>query len=149
MSASFSSWSRAHRGRSQVRAAGRRGAALPIIGIALVLAVGGAAGASPLISEVFYDAVGSDDGQSFVELYGEPGTSLDGFTLEGVNGFNGAVGPVIVLGGVIPPSGLYATAATGPHQVERLPRRERNWQGRKRPKGARSEPEASEVNEIR
>ena len=28
----------------------------------------------PLISEVFYDGVGSDNGQSFVELYGAPGT---------------------------------------------------------------------------
>ena len=29
-----------------------------------------AANALPLLSEVFYDAVGSDDGLSFVELYG-------------------------------------------------------------------------------
>ena len=33
---------------------------------------------SPLISEVYYDAVGSDDGLSFVELWGAPGTDLDG-----------------------------------------------------------------------
>ena len=33
----------------------------------------------PLISEVFYDAVGSDDGMSFVEIFGAPGSSLDGF----------------------------------------------------------------------
>ncbi len=42
-------------------------------------------------SEVFYDAVGADDGLSFVELSGEPGTSLDGLVLTGINGSNGAV----------------------------------------------------------
>ena len=31
--------------------------------------------ALPVISEVFYDAVGTDDGLSFIELYGAPGTS--------------------------------------------------------------------------
>jgi hypothetical protein len=69
-----------------------------------------AAGAVPLISEVFYDAVGSDDGKSFVELYGAPGTVLDGLTLEGINGSNGAVGPVITLMGSIPADGLFVIA---------------------------------------
>ena len=36
----------------------------------LQLAIAGPATAWPLISEVLYDAVGSDDGLSFVELYG-------------------------------------------------------------------------------
>jgi len=66
--------------------------------------------ALPLISEVLYDAVGSDDGQSFIEISGTPGESLDGFTLEGVNGSNGAVGPVLVLSGVIGASGLFVVA---------------------------------------
>ena len=44
-----------------------------------------------MISEFFYDAVGSDDGLSFVELYGTPGASLTGLFVEGVNGANGAV----------------------------------------------------------
>ena len=30
------------------------------------------ASAVPLISEVYYDAVGTDNGQVFVEIYGEP-----------------------------------------------------------------------------
>ena len=47
--------------------------------------------ATPLISEVLYDAVGSDNGLSFVEIYGTPGTLLDGYVLEGINGANGAV----------------------------------------------------------
>ncbi len=41
-----------------------------------------AANAGPLISEVLYDAVGSDNGLVFVELYGTPGASLDGLFLE-------------------------------------------------------------------
>ena len=66
--------------------------------------------ALPLVSEVFYDAVGSDDGLSFFELYAEPGTDLDGYTLEGVNGANGAVGPVLVLAGLVPGDGIFVVA---------------------------------------
>ncbi len=58
-----------------------------------------AAHAAPLISEAFYDAVGSDNGLSFVELYGDPGASLDGLFLEGINGANGSAGPTIALSG--------------------------------------------------
>jgi hypothetical protein len=68
------------------------------------------ASATPLISELFYDGVGSDDGQSFVELSGRPGTVLDGMTLEGVNGSGGAIGPVIPLAGVIAMDGLFVVA---------------------------------------
>jgi len=64
----------------------------------------------PLISEVYYDAVGSDDGQTFIELWGEPGTPLDGLVLEGVNGSNGALGPVLVLTGSVPADGLFVLA---------------------------------------
>ena len=63
--------------------------------------------ALPILSELYYDAPGSDDGQSFVELAGLPGTSLDGFVVEGVNGSNGAVGPSIVLTGSIGANGLF------------------------------------------
>jgi len=66
----------------------------------------------PILSEVFYDATGSDDGQSFVELAGAPGTNLDGFVIEGVNGANGAVTVSVVLGGVIPADGLFLAADT-------------------------------------
>jgi hypothetical protein len=66
----------------------------------------------PILSEVFYDATGSDDGKSFVELIGAPGTNLDGFVIEGVNGANGAVTVSVVLGGVIPPDGLFVVADT-------------------------------------
>lgn len=78
----------------------------------LVLVCVGAApaGASPLLSEVFYDADGADDGYGFVELAGEPGETLDGLSLAGVNGYNGALGPVIELEGVIGPDGLFLVA---------------------------------------
>ena len=66
--------------------------------------------AAPLISEVFYDATGSDNGLSFVELWGAPGTSLDGLTLEGVNGTNGAITPSVSLSGVIGAGGLFVVA---------------------------------------
>ena len=46
----------------------------------------------------------------FVELAGEPGTSLDGLSLAGVNGFNGERGPIIALAGVIGEDGLFVVA---------------------------------------
>jgi len=66
--------------------------------------------ATPILSEVYYDAVGSDDGQLFVEISGVPGTSLDGLILEGINGSNGAAGPTILLSGVVGASGLFLVA---------------------------------------
>jgi hypothetical protein len=77
---------------------------------ALLLGPASPAAALPLISEAFYDAVGSDDGLCFVEISGAPGTSLDGYTLEGVNGSNGSVGPVLALSGSIPADGLFVVA---------------------------------------
>ena len=68
------------------------------------------ASAAPLISEAFYDAVGSDNGLVFVELYGEPGASLDGLFLEGINGANGSAGPTIALSGVFPADGIWLLA---------------------------------------
>ncbi len=66
--------------------------------------------ALPVISEVFYDAVGSDDGQSFVELYGTPGASLAGLVLDNINGANGGVGPSLALSGTFPASGFFVVA---------------------------------------
>jgi len=84
---------------------------LPLITSTLLLALASqSASATPLISEVLYDAVGSDNGQVFVELYGEPGTSLDGLFLEGINGANGSSGPTITLSGVFPADGIWLLA---------------------------------------
>ncbi len=69
-----------------------------------------AAGATPLISEVLYDAEGADNGLSFVELYGDPGSSLDGLFLEGINGANGSAGPTIALSGTFPADGIWVLA---------------------------------------
>jgi len=63
------------------------------------------------ISEVLYDAEGADAGRVFVELYGAPGTALAGFALEGVNGSNGASGPLLELSGVIPDDGFFVVAS--------------------------------------
>ena len=97
-----------------------------LIAAAALWLVAGPATATPLISEVFYDAVGSDDGQVFVELAGLSGTVLDGLVVEGINGSNGAAGPSITLSGVIGIDGLFvladldsggATAVPGADQV--------------------------------
>lgn len=66
--------------------------------------------ALPSISEVYYDSVGSDDGLSFVELWGAPGTDLEGYLLEGINGSNGAVTPSLALSGSIPEDGFFVVA---------------------------------------
>jgi len=63
--------------------------------------------AQTLISEVLYDAAGTDNGNVFVELFGAPGTVLDGLLLEGVNGADGNVYSTITLGGVIPADGVF------------------------------------------
>lgn len=66
--------------------------------------------ALPVLSEVFYDAEGADNGQGFVEIFGAPGTDVEGFTLEGVNGSNGDVTVTIVLTGSIPADGILVVA---------------------------------------
>ena len=96
----------------KTRNTARTGALTARVWLALTLAafVAPAASATPLISEVFYDAVGSDDGLSFVELFGEPGTSLEGLVLVGINGSNGAAGPTLELSGVFGDDGLFVVA---------------------------------------
>jgi uncharacterized protein len=79
--------------------------------LAAFLLLGAAqAGATPLLSEVYYDAVGSDDGQSFIEIYGVPGTSLAGLTIEAINGAGGGVTHTLTLSGTIGASGLFVVA---------------------------------------
>jgi len=81
-------------------------------GAVLALALCGAAPATalPVISEVFYDAVGSDDGQSFVELYGAAGSSLEGLVIEAVNGADGTVTNTLTLSGSFGADGLFVVA---------------------------------------
>lgn len=77
---------------------------------ALALCTAAPPAAAVQLSEVLYDAVGSDNGTIFVELYGAPGTSLDGWHIEGVNGADGAIGPILTLSGVIPADGFFVVA---------------------------------------
>jgi len=77
----------------------------------VILSVGtGRVMAAPVISEVFYDADGVDNGNVFVELYGVPGTVLDGFTLTGINGNGGSAYLTISLNGSIPSDGIFVVA---------------------------------------
>ena len=71
-----------------------------------------AANGTPLISEVFYDATGSDSGKVFVELYAAPGTSLAGLRLEAINGENGDTHAVADLSGRVGPTGFFVVADT-------------------------------------
>jgi hypothetical protein len=69
--------------------------------------IGSTALASPVISELFYDAPGSDAGLVFVELFGTPGDSLDGLLLEAINGSGGTVYKTISLSGAFPLDGVF------------------------------------------
>lgn len=60
-----------------------------------------------VISEILYDASGTDAGNVFVELYGAPGTDLSGWSLQGVNGGDGAVYKTVALNGFIPTDGVF------------------------------------------
>lgn len=79
-------------------------------GVAVVLLMAPQVHALPLISELFYDAIGSDDGRGFVELYGTPGASLDGLRLESINGDGGAVAVRLTLSGNFGADGLFVVA---------------------------------------
>lgn len=64
----------------------------------LSVAATGAAQAQVVINELLYDGIGTDSGM-FTELKGDPGMSLDGYALEGVNGNGGEVYRTIDLTG--------------------------------------------------
>jgi len=81
------------------------------LALALLLAAGaGPAQATPMLSEVLYDAEGSDAGGVFVELAGAPGESLEGLALEGVNGSDGSVTTTVALEGALADDGLFVVA---------------------------------------
>jgi hypothetical protein len=90
-----------------LRSVGARGAPLASL---IALAPLRATALDVHISEVLYDALGADDGGVFVELYGPPGLDLGGHLLEGVNGADGAVAPVLALTGTIPADGFFVVA---------------------------------------
>jgi hypothetical protein len=100
--------SKARRGAR--RSAGRRGRAISGCLPVAVLLVASEVAATPLISELLYDAVGSDNGLSFVEISGTPGESLEGIVIEGINGSNGSLVTVVELSGQIHEDGLFVVA---------------------------------------
>lgn len=63
-----------------------------------------------VISEILYDATGSDAGNVFVELYGTPGTDLGDWSLQGINGDNGTLYETVTLSGLIPLDGVFVIA---------------------------------------
>ncbi|MEW5852682.1 MAG: PKD domain-containing protein [Myxococcota bacterium] len=65
-----------------------------------------------VISEALYDTPSSDV-EVFVELHGPPGTSLDGFTLVGINGNGGTAYNTITLGGNLRNDGFFVVAKPG------------------------------------
>lgn len=71
--------------------------------------------AAVIINEVKYRGPGNDQfADLFTELYGEPGLSLAGYSLRGINGANGvAYRTVDLTGGVIPADGLFVIATAG------------------------------------
>ena len=71
--------------------------------------LGGGALPEVVINEVLYDAQGTDY-DVFVELRGAPNTILDGITLIGVNGSNGADYKEIYLSGMIGEDGYFVVA---------------------------------------
>jgi hypothetical protein len=82
--------------------------------IAVMAALALAAGpvlAQPIIEEILYDGPGSDADDVFTELFGDPGTSLDGWTLVGINGGSGAAYRTVDLtGAVFPLDGVLVLA---------------------------------------
>ncbi len=59
---------------------------------------------------MFYDAVGPDNAQVFVEVAGAAGTSLEGWSIAVVNGSDGAVVTTLALAGSIPADRLFVVA---------------------------------------
>ncbi len=96
--------------RPRVGAASLRTTLRAAILAAAVASWGTLAAASPLLSEVFYDASGSDDGEVFVELAGTPGASVDGLVIEGINGSDGSVTVSLELAGSFGSDGLFVVA---------------------------------------
>jgi hypothetical protein len=82
-----------------------------LLSLALIAFVGDALAGSVSISEVLYDADGSDGGKTFVELYGEGGFDLDGFELVAINGSDGKAYLTVDLTGYeIPSDGFFVIA---------------------------------------
>ena len=91
----------------------RRLTAAGVSALVLITSVGGTARADPIIQEVLYDGDGADADDVFTELSGASGTSLDGWTLVGINGDTGTSYRTVSLdGALIPPDGILVVATS-------------------------------------
>lgn len=69
--------------------------------------------ALPIIYEVLYDGPGADGAHVFTEIYGVPGSNLDGWALVGVNGSDGGSYRTVSLSGaILPADGLLVIATS-------------------------------------
>ena len=86
--------------------------------LVLALCVSFTAQAAVVIQEVLYDGPGTDPDDVFTELFGTPGTALDGWSLAGINGANGQVYRTIDLSGlVIPADGIFVIATASANSM--------------------------------
>jgi len=60
-----------------------------------------------IISEIYYDAEGTDNGHVFVELMGLACTDLTGYSLLGINGLDGSTYKTVPLFGSIPEDSIF------------------------------------------
>jgi len=100
---------------------------LLVLGLTVLLLAGTAVAQEIVINEIYYDSV--RDAGCFTELKGDPGLSLDGYALVGVNGNGGAPYATIYLDGyAIPADGYFVagqdTLVTEADMIDPLT----NWQ---------------------
>jgi len=74
-----------------------------------------------MINEVLYDTPGTDDTSiMFTELYGPPGTNLDGWTLVNINGNGGAEHISVSLEGNVPDDGYFVVGGGSVGNVDQI-----------------------------
>lgn len=92
-------------------------------GLILFMCFSLSAQATVVIQEVLYDGPGTDPDDVFTELFGTPGTDLDGWSLQGINGANGEVYRTIDLSGLIfPEDGIFVLATASANSTLALQR---------------------------
>jgi len=94
-----------------------------LAGLVLLMCFSLSVQAAVVIQEVLYDGPGTDPDDVFTELFGAPGTSLDGWSLQGINGTNGSVYRTIDLSGlIIPGDGIFVIATSSANSMLALQR---------------------------
>ena len=92
---------------------GSLGVTVAVVLTAVVIGSVHPALARVFIQEVLYDGLGGDGDDAFTELIGPPGTSLDGWSLVGINGDTGtSYRAVDLTGATIPLDGVLVVATT-------------------------------------